>query len=97
MVSPPVTSPTVISVTGGGSQKSDALANHWKRWGAKPEAGASEGNCADPLTRCSFGCIWQTRGNSGTAKPEAKGLWPYARSVTGYFASDFMQRKEKVK
>lgn len=30
----------------------------------------------------------QTGGNAGTAKPEAKGLpMPYARSVTGYFAS----------
>ena len=51
------------------------LANHWKRWDAKP--GAVE------LTLYARPAAWQTTGNRGTAKPEAKGPMPYARSATG--------------
>ena len=38
--------------------------------------------------------LWQTAGNGGTAKPEAKGLGTlYARSATGYFASEGLAKK----
>ena len=35
---PPWHCPTVIRAIGGGSRNNGALANHWKRWDAKPEA-----------------------------------------------------------
>lgn len=49
---------------------------------------------------CSFGCKWQTSGNAGTAKPEAVVIaeWTaahYARSATGYFASEQSCKERK--
>ena len=91
--------------------------------------------CRAQFAQCSFGCIRQTGGNVGTAKPEATALkkFPrrsgeaglagkrrnkeikygfrrqaetehngvcsggrYARSAVGYFASEFLQRKDKI-
>ena len=81
-----------------------AAANHWKRWGAKPEAEAPEGEPMRALlARCSFGCNWQTGGNAGTAKPEAKALLgeirsPEALRSFGYrilCIRTIMQRKEE--
>ena len=40
---PPWKRPAVIRAAGGGSPTYGALANHWKRWDAKPEAYAPEG------------------------------------------------------
>ena len=41
------------------------LANHWKRWGAKPEA------VGRVSALCSFGCMVANHGKPWDAKPEA--------------------------
>ena len=91
---PPWHCPAAKSVNGCGSRLRDALANHWKQWGAKPEASAAE-EIAQLLRRHARSvAIRQTSGNAGNAKPEAKGPpGPYARSATGYFASEFTAKK----
>ena len=43
-----------------------------------------------------FPRTWQTVGNGGAAKPEAKAHLRYARSVTEFFASKNGQRREDL-
>ena len=47
------------------------LANHWKQWDAKPGASAGPQQNLGQATLDRL--QWQTSGNAGTAKPEAKG------------------------
>ena len=63
--------------SGGGGGAKDDLANHWKQWDAKPEAGVRFSALR------SFGCDPANRWKRRDAKPEAKGRRHplYARSV----------------
>lgn len=69
---PPWKRPAAIGVVGGGETVLDARANHWKQWGAKPEARTPEGTCANPLTLRSFGCSLANRRKRRDGK--ARGL-----------------------
>ena len=61
-------------------------ANHWKRWGAKPEAGVQRKS----FVKCCFlhdarsAALGRTIGNGGKQCQRLWGLPPYARSAAGY-------------
>ena len=68
------------------------LANHRKRWDAKPEA-------TGPQALCSFGCMQANRRKRRDAKPETKGSFvSLALCSIGYrtiFASEHFCKERK--
>lgn len=83
---PPWRSPAAECAASGRSRKQRCMANRRKLWGAKPEATGRL-----PYARSvAIGKPWET---TGRQSQRLRGDPPYARSATGYFASEDTAKK----